>query len=608
MFGKIRHITVPGFKGVFKIPSAILPDDKLVDGLNVICRQGRTFVRPGYTKVGQTLNGKIMGLAVHQALRTEGRSLVAWTPTDMYYYVDGTTSWRFCTPRYYTGTVSVNDSTGVVTLSGEGAAWSTEWPELKYQIRFGTTDMNAAVGAGVTDWLAIEIFNSSTEAQLDGASFPSGVSGSSYVIRRCFSGGEADYFDYTLAVDNVELAKVLIYGNGVDELYYFDGTDSFPLTDSGFTCKFLETYVNMVIAGFPRDGGTQYPQTVWNSDIGDMRQYTPGKGVANIRDLLDEDSWITWLELLRTHMMIYKEKSVIDCVYTGDASEPLQVIENHIYELGTLAGRTVRNVQGQAHLFWANNHNVYLNTGDGAPRPVGEEVVQDIVAMLNRARNRHAHSAVLAELDLYLLFVPSGASDNPNMVYAHNYVEGSWVVWQFAHNMTASTLFQFPAGTPMRFGDYADGIKWADVAGRVGDRADALAQTLVTGDEDGNVYNHRTVDETDAGVPISAYIETKDYVHDTYSAVRSSEARLLSDELTTGSVNVSCSGDSGRYWTTPTTLDLSSDNRMNLSVVKWLLRGAGARVRIENVAGTRFSLHGLVLGITGAGRVIGKRN
>ncbi len=607
MFGKIRHITVPGFKGVFKIPSAILPDDKLVDGRNIICRQGRTFVRSGYTKVGQTLNGKIMGLAVHQALRTEGRSLVAWTPTDMYYYVDGTTSWRFCTPRYYTGTVSVNDSTGVVTLS-EGAAWSTEWPELKYQIRFGTTDMNAAVGTGVTDWYTLEIFNSTTEAQLDGASFPSGVSGSSYVIRRCFSGGEADYFDYTLAVDNVELAKVLIYGNGVDELYYFDGTDSYALTDGGFTCKYLETYVNMVIAGFPRDGGTQYPQTVWNSDIGDMRQYTPGEGVANIRDLLDEDSWITWLELLRTHMMIYKEKSVIDCVYTGDASEPLQVIENHIYELGTLAGRTVRNVQGQAHLFWANNHNVYLNTGDGAPRPVGAEVVQDVVATLNRARNRHAHSAVLAELDLYLLFVPSGSSDNPNMVYGYNYVEDGWVVWQFAHNMTASTLFQFPAGTPMRFGDYADGIKWADVAGRVGDRADALAQTLVTGDEDGNVYNHRTVDETDAGVPISAYIETKDYVHDTYSAVRSSEARLLSDELTTGSVNVSCSGDSGRYWTTPTTLDLSSDNRMNLSVAKWLLRGTGARVRIENVAGTRFSLHGLVLGLTGAGRVIGKRN
>jgi len=601
----MQRITLPPFQGIVRNPSTSVKDSQLIDGENIVCRKGQTYVRPGCSRFGTKLNGKILGVSTYKELTANTYALVAWTLTDAYYYDPVADVCKFATPLHTTGTITSVSGGGVVV--GNATAWLTGWPNGLYQIRFGTHDPDAAVGGSVTGWYTVSSFTSATGCQLSGVSFPTVSAGALYVIRKCYTATEADYISSCEAIDSNTGDKVLVWSNWQDQVQFWNGAVNDALVAGAvYRAKFVAYIYDHLLLGFIDDDGERWPQSVWWSARGNIRDFTSWAADQGGEDLKQDPNWLTGIMPFRTHVVGYKDTSVIDGEPTGNVEPAFSFYEDALLK-GPLTWRTVRPIEGMYHLFLAGDGNVYAHT-TSEMTPVGDDVTKEIVSLMNLSRTRHSWAIVRPELGLYLLFIPTGSSQNPNTVYVYSTEEKHWVRWTYPVKFTAGCFHEFPgSGTPLRFNEIPVGVKWKDAQYDLSQPVDAEYPVLVTGDEDGYLYRHRISDLTDNGVAISAWLETKDYLYDGAAAFMALESRMTLDEASDGIIKASASVDEGEHWTAPISVPIGSVNNMNPFKIKWNLRGNGVRVRIENLNGSRFIINQMSLGVERAGEVVGKR-
>lgn len=597
-----KHITVNRFVGVNpSIPARQLPDDVLADSLNVYFKDDLTISRYGYTQAGQQLNGKIVGFGTLRHLIDDSNQILAFTPSDIYKWNEGTALWDYATPVHISGTIA---ATGSLTLSGVACGFDTTWDMSThpYEIRFGTTNPNAATSGSVTGWYSVGSFTSTNKLTIT----TSGVVTSgqvSYCIRRTLQGTIDDYVS-TVSTINADMERVLLITNGVDPVMSFNGSTVSYVTAAP-VCRYLGTYFNYALAAYVEDGGISYPQSVWNSEIANPYDWSIGdSGTSYARNFVDQDDWITGMIPIRHAIAVYKERSICLIELSGSDVDPFNPTENHVKGVGTFSGRTVVDIGGDRHLFMGAEDVYAYNLSD--PQPVGGAFKSAIFDNLNQAYLSRCHAVHIESLDSYLLFVPSLSSEECDKAFILNYKTGQWSPWTFAHNITASTVAPLDVNTETgyRWCDVADQVTWADMTETMGLRDTSTADVVIFGDEDGNVYRFHPDYTTDNGVNIEANLTTKQYLYWIYPSITFARCDLVTGQALTGAqIRVSASVD-GETWLSPYTLDIASADDLLQTLMSWEAVGRTIQIKIENRQGSAFVVRSIDIEYTPAGRVI----
>lgn len=151
---KGSDVLLPNLGVYYSVPPIAVPERGLQDCRNVRISEGQlTNFNVGWRRFSTnwTLNG-VVKLIDNFFDSTGAQKLIFATLDDLYEWVEADDSLRFLTPRYTTGTVSINN--GSPTLTGVGTAWLTSGIKAGDRIFIGgpmrgtDTDMPRFIRAG----------------------------------------------------------------------------------------------------------------------------------------------------------------------------------------------------------------------------------------------------------------------------------------------------------------------------------------------------------------------------------------------------------------------------------------------------------------------------
>lgn len=467
-----KYFPVPMLQGIIKdYHGRIIPDDKLIDGKNIVFEQGRIRRRWGYTEFAQNLTESITNIIHFELLRTSEKYLVVFTTRDSWVYHPSKGEFIYIT-RCYTSTddttTVTSSGTGERTVTCSGVNWETEWDARNiYQIKYGNDDPN---GSGT--WYTIKQINSTSVLILaeDGAD----VATEDYCIRLCWSGTADDIHSVITPYDPVEQERILIIVNGVDKnqkwtggvnttcekLYSYDdrtgavygaeGDDPNIAKYAGF---FGSKVAEHVVLLWTIDGSGNLPCNLDVSDAGETEIWNNA-----YYEILDTNDQLKGMLPLKNRFVIYKENSITlgGVLPNGNNTDPFDLRQNIGRGRGTVSIRTVKDF-GEFHLFLSRD-GVHRFDGISTVNVSGEL----LRTMMKEINWEYAHRSFAIHLKkdyLYVLFVPTleetvddiiikAESQNPDRAYVYNYQDKTWSIWEMGKDadelltkMTAYTTY-----------------------------------------------------------------------------------------------------------------------------------------------------------------------
>lgn len=664
-----NYTPIPLLYGLVKTPHGrLIPDNKVVDAQNVIFKDGKVERRKGYTELGDNLplNGAVTAFTWYEQLGTANSYALCFTTRDSYKYNSSTGNWDFITKKYIAGTATCAGSTDAVT--GTDTTWSTDWPASTYQIKFCTQDVNTStvavtgdltsgsavvtdtntsslyaglsvtgtgIPAGTTidsidsgtqftmdanatatsgdeditatldDWYTVTSFDSTTGLTLS-ENGPDTNGAKNYVIRMCWSGDIDDRHSIAMPIESGG-DRVVVIANGVDDIQKWDGADECEdLGGSPNNCKYLaffgSTSGEQLYLGWTIDSGTNQPQTIELSAAGDPEDYTDGL----YYDLLDNNYEIVGFSNLHSRLFIWKESSISEGRPSGSATDPLDVYQNKVSDMGTPAISTVDS-HSKYCLFLGKDKQVYFYDGINIQKASGE-IEYELASNISTTNMSRSFVLSLLEDGLYVLFTPT-VEDYPDTAYVYNYNENTWTIWKLANQMTAgsymykstSTTWADLVSAGTTWADLiSSGTTWNDLYGSTGNKV------YVLGDKDGYVYEWGGTATTDNGTNISAYIKTKDYpLNDTKHAFQLLDV-VMGMEQGTGDVQISASVNFGGEWSSWVDLSLVGSTTYKEEVANFIMRGKQVRFWIRNSSGSYFKIESIVAGWRDGGLTLGR--
>lgn len=306
-----------------------------------------------------------------------------------------------------------------------------------------------------------------------------------------------------------------IFTNGIDPLFYYDGSKLASLVaDSDLpaltTCVWMIVFHNCLFLLDTTENGTNRPQRVRMSDLGDPLAWTPGSSssIAAIYDLLDTDDFINTASIIGPYLILYRDESIMRGTYLG---APQQTIfwEYVIKGEGTLVVDGVTKI-GAQDLFFGNS-SVYTYTGDYTLESVGDPVYEGFLGSLgdlNPVAKPTAFTQYIGDFDEAWLFYPVGTSTLPNRTLRCSLEKSAWFIRQFANKFVSCEPYLGVADTTWQsaVGTWAEQTSvWVSRAFR----ANVPVYIMCAGD-DNLVYVYDYTATTDAGAAIAWSVQTKD--------------------------------------------------------------------------------------------------
>src|SRR6266403_668836 len=235
---KNTAVTQPNLGLYFDREPIAMSPRMLQDGINFRVKAGLlSNLNMGWARFGSFVPNGPVSLFVSFTITGGTEQLVFASYTDLYKYVNDTTV-TYLTPRYETGTASRSGN----AVTGVGTTWTTN-AKIGDQISFGA----AGVVSTSATWDTITAITDNTHLTTTG----SGTVGSgAYTIRRLFTGGQSNIWQYDVFVNaSPSATNELWITNGLDSIVRWDGSAnqvSMMSTALGFTAKTLRVFSNMM--------------------------------------------------------------------------------------------------------------------------------------------------------------------------------------------------------------------------------------------------------------------------------------------------------------------------------------------------------------------------
>ena len=339
---KSTAVTQPNLGLYFDREPIAMSPRMLQDGINFRVKAGvLSNLNMGWVRFGSfVLNGPV-SLFVSFTITGGSEKLVFASYTDLYQYVNDTTI-RYLTPRYEVGTASRSGN----TVTGVGTTWLTN-AKIGDQISFGA----AGVVSTSATWDTITNVTTNTALTTTG----SGTVGSgAYTIRRLFTGGQSNIWQYDTFVNASPSTKNELWlTNGIDSIVRWDGiTDQVSMMSAslGFTAKTLRVFSNMMIFANVNQSGTNKPSDIINSDVGQPQNAgSASTGLSNQFKAHPGIEEILRLEPIGDNLAIYSKLNRVTLIqFVGS---PLIFVFRQISSnIGLLANNLVANF-GNYHEF-----------------------------------------------------------------------------------------------------------------------------------------------------------------------------------------------------------------------------------------------------------------
>jgi hypothetical protein len=439
----METIEIPVLNNIIKdISPRKIPETSLQDGMNILFEDGYLKDRYGTYSLIFEFTDPIKRIGLYRRMFTDIAYMIVCTTKDIYAYDETNGTFKLITRNYNTGTAS--SSGAAITISG-GTLLNSEWVKQNlYQISFDSEDIDSC-----STWHTVATITSGTELTLADA-LTTDVTDSEYCLRLCYDGDEDDSWSLVYPYDEDIDENVMLATNGKDFVQRWAGTGQCVDLDSYTNfCKHLgywgSTTGDHVIASGIYDTVTGY----WNKnaiEVWDAGKLTMLDGATYaLHDSISEIVGV--LPLGADSLVIYKPNSISigALTYAGDPSNPIRIQENYKRNLGVPCIEVVAVLES-FHIFF-NGRNIYMFDGI-QERMVGEGNASYIMMNINKNYAHRSFCILIAEKSLYLLFVPWGDSENPNLCIVFNYKDNTFSYWMFKDDegeelqMTSKGLFR----------------------------------------------------------------------------------------------------------------------------------------------------------------------
>ena len=305
-----------------------------------------------------------------------------------------------------------------------------------------------------------------------------------------------------------------IITNGLDPIFYFDGSKLINLVTSSdlpasTTCAWMVVFHESLYLIATVENGTEFPQRVRASDLGNPLLWTPAStNIAAIYNLTDTEDFINAGDILGPYLILYRDTTIMRGTYLGLPNEII-FWEYTIYGEGTTISSGELEV-GSEHMF-VGNASVYLYSGGYDLDDIGDPIYIGFLSNrgnLNAAAKGTLFTQYVGDYDEGWIFYPAGTSAVPNQLLRVSFEKNSWYLRVFANSFIScapylalnTTTWESAAGT------------WAQQTRTWNSRifqANVPIYLMCSGD-DQKVYAYDYGSTTDNGIIINWSVQTKD--------------------------------------------------------------------------------------------------
>lgn len=340
----------------------------------------------------------------------------------------------------------------------------------------------------------------------------------------------------SIAIPLLTGKQILVITNGVDVMHKWTGSgNTSALGGTPPKAKFVQEYQTYLVCANIR-GGIDVDTRVQWSDTADPETWTGGNSGA--KDLIEDGSEITGMNLFGSYICIHKETSI----YLGYLVDTTAIFkfERKATGSGTCANNSIVNLPTGEQIFLSTEglrifNGIVANIIDA---PINDEIRDTI----NSAYKHKAWAVLVKELDEVWIGIPIGSQTAGETIYKYNYVKR--VVYKDARTSTsAAWRAQLP-----------NSISWDDAIGSWDEQANrwddtslsAKSNLIYIGTRTGVTTYVNSLASSDNGEAIVATWETKDFESEDKRICRWEEIQIWAKG---GSVKIEYSTNSGVNWT-----------------------------------------------------------
>ncbi len=374
----------------------------------------------------------------------------------------------------------------------------------------------------------------------------------------------------------------VLFTNGVNPVKKYDPVGGGSVTNLGGlsavsvdTCRTLEIFNNSLWLGFTTEGGTNKPQRVRNSQVGNYELWTGG--VAGIEDFYDEEDEIVRLERLGPFLIAYRRRSIRRGEWTEDPDDIVH-FETTVSDKGVVSHDAVI-VVGNLHVC-VDSTDIYEYRGGFDVRPISGNLFHRLFGIDSVIRperfNRLFGFQVKGLRELFILWSDT-TDEYPTNIARLSLPTGAWSLREFPIEMSGWGIFD---GTASR--------SWLDVPGSwdqqgvtwTGSVLQKASPSILLGSPSPTrIFEYDFINPTDSGTTIPWRWISKNFLNPKI------ELRLDSFALqgTGGLLTVEYSPDKGNSWFLYGTVQMSgASQRYEISKqtvvtqVMWRLSGVGS--------------------------------
>jgi hypothetical protein len=232
-----------------------------------------------------------------------------------------------------------------------------------------------------------------------------------------------------------------VFTNYLDKIQYWDGdaanADDLTAADAGnflenTKAKYLASFGGrLVIANLIEGANVRAVRVRWSREFSfledaDWDGSILGAGFADLAETPDE---ITGIGRLGNIMVIYKKRSIVHMIETGNVNAPFRF--QHRGAAGPEGGTGLAAQDTLAEI--TNEHiglfndNVYRYNGTGKPVAIGDPVIKRVIKEAGTKNLRKAFATTFPSEGWYLLWVPLQGQTFALQAYIYDYNRNVWI-------------------------------------------------------------------------------------------------------------------------------------------------------------------------------------